>query len=55
MSKGEEAEAEPVQSSCPAYDELLEIMERATARLYLPWKRSKMAPRDIKKKKIFFS
>ncbi len=45
MSKGEEAEAEPAQSSCPAYDELLEVMERATARLYLPWKRSKMAPR----------
>ncbi len=33
MSKGEEAEAEPAQSSCPAYDELLEVMERATARL----------------------
>ncbi len=45
MSKGEEAEAEPAQSSCPAYDELLEVMERATARLYLPWKRAKMAPR----------
>ncbi len=25
MSKGEEAEAEPAQSSCPAYDELLEL------------------------------
>ncbi len=49
MSKGEEAEAEPAQSSCPAYDELLEVMERATARLYLPWKRSKMAPRGKKK------
>ncbi len=45
MSKGDEAEAEPAQSSCPAYDELLEVMERATARLYLPWKRSKMALR----------
>ncbi len=33
MSKGEEAEAEPAQSSCPAYDELLKVMERATARL----------------------
>ncbi len=31
MSEGEEAEAEPAQSSCPAYDELLEVMERATA------------------------
>ncbi len=46
MSEGEEAEAEPAQSSCPAYDELLEVMERATARLDLPWKRAKMvAPR----------
>ncbi len=35
MSEGEEAEAEPAQSSCPAYDELLEVMERATARLDL--------------------
>ncbi len=33
MSKGEEAEAEPAHSSCPAYDELLKVMERATARL----------------------
>ncbi len=46
MSEGEEAEAEPAQSSCPAYDELLEVMERATARLDLLWKRAKMvAPR----------
>ncbi len=46
MSEGEEAEAEPAQSSCPAYDELLEVMERTTARLDLPWKRAKMlAPR----------
>ncbi len=46
MSEGEEAEAEPAQSSCPAYDELLEVMERATVRLDLPWKRAKMvAPR----------
>ncbi len=52
MSKGKEAE--PAQSSCPAYDELLEVMERTTARLYLPWKRSKMAPRGKKKKKNFF-
>ncbi len=43
MSEGEEVETEPVQSSCPAYDELLEVMERATARLNLPWKRAKMA------------
>ncbi len=42
MSEGDEAEAEPDQSSCPAYDELLEVMERATARLDLPWKRAKM-------------
>ncbi len=46
MFEGDEAEAEPDQSSCPAYDELLEVMERATARLDLPWKRAKMvAPR----------
>ncbi len=33
MSEGEEVETEPSHSSCPAYDELLEIMEHATARL----------------------
>ncbi len=54
MSKGEEAEAEPAQSSCPAYDELLEVVERATARLYLQWKRAKMAPSGKKKKKKCF-
>ncbi len=27
MSKGEEAEAEPAHSSCPAYDELLKVLE----------------------------
>ncbi|KAL1258007.1 hypothetical protein QQF64_011251 [Cirrhinus molitorella] len=32
MSEGEEAEAEPSQSSCPAYEELLEVMDRATPR-----------------------
>ncbi len=42
MSEGDEAEAEPAQSFCPAYDELLEVMEHATARLDLPWKRAKM-------------
>ncbi|KAL1248949.1 hypothetical protein QQF64_022267 [Cirrhinus molitorella] len=31
MSEGEEAEAEPSQTSCPAYEELLEVMDRATA------------------------
>ena len=36
MSEGEEAEAEPSQFSCPAYVELLEVMDRATARLDLP-------------------
>ncbi|KAL1264798.1 hypothetical protein QQF64_005153 [Cirrhinus molitorella] len=30
MSEGEEAEAEPSQTSCPAYEELLEVMDRAT-------------------------
>ncbi len=43
MSEGEEAETEPSQTSCPAYEELLEVMERATARLHLPWERTKMA------------
>ncbi len=28
MFEGEEVETEPSQSSCPAYDELLEVMER---------------------------
>ncbi len=36
MSEGEKVETEPSQSSCPAYDELLEVMERATMRLDLP-------------------
>ncbi len=27
MFEGEEVETEPSQSSCPAYDELLEVME----------------------------
>ncbi|XP_016315001.1 uncharacterized protein LOC107667797 [Sinocyclocheilus anshuiensis] len=39
--ESEEAEAELSQSSCPAYAELLEVMDRATARLELPWKRAK--------------
>ncbi len=42
MSEGEEAETELSKTSCPAYEELLEIMERATARLHLPWERTKM-------------
>ncbi len=42
MSEGEEVETEHSHSSCPAYDELLEVMERATARFDLPWKRAKM-------------
>ncbi len=52
MSEGEEVETEPSQSSCPAYDELLEVMECATARLDLPWKRAKMAALRSKKIKI---
>ncbi len=51
MSEGEEVETEPSQSSCPAYDELLEVMERATARLDLQWKRAKMAALQSEKKK----
>ncbi len=42
----EEVETESSHSSCPAYAELLEVMERATARLDLPWKRvKKVVPR----------
>ncbi len=51
MSEGEKVETEPSQSSCPAYDKLLEVMERATARLDLLWKRAKMAALRSKKKK----
>ncbi len=43
MAEGEEVETELSQISCPAYKELLEIMERATVRLDLPWERTKMA------------
>ncbi len=43
MAEGEEVETEPSQISCPAYEELLEVMERATAMLDLPWERTKMA------------
>ncbi len=43
MFEGEEVETEPSQSSCPAYKKLLEVMDRATARLDLPWERIKMA------------
>ncbi len=49
MSEGEEVETEPSQTSCPAYDELLEVMECATARLDLPWKRAKMVVLRSKK------
>ncbi len=42
MSEGEAVETESSHSSCSAYDELLEVMERATARLDLAWKRAKM-------------
>ncbi|KAL0161272.1 hypothetical protein M9458_044997, partial [Cirrhinus mrigala] len=35
----EEIQSESSQTSCPAYVELLEVIERATARLDLPWKR----------------
>ncbi len=43
MAEGEEVETEPSQIACPAYEELLEVMERTTARLDLPWERTKMA------------
>ncbi len=37
MFEGEEVETELSQSSCPAYEDLLEVMEHATARLDLTW------------------
>ncbi len=37
----EEDISEPSQPVCPAYDELLEVMERATARLDLQWRHEK--------------
>ncbi len=40
--EGKDVKTEPFQSSCPAYEELLEVMECATARLDLPWERTKM-------------
>ncbi len=43
MAEGEEVETELSQISCPAYEELLEVLERATVRLDLPWERTKMA------------
>ncbi len=36
MFEGEEVETEPSRSSCPAYEELLEVIECTTARLDLP-------------------
>ncbi len=43
MAGGEEVDTELSQISCPAYEELLEVMERDTVRLDLPWERTKMA------------
>ncbi len=43
MSESEEVETELSQTSCPAYEELLDVMEHGTARLDLPWERTKMA------------
>ncbi len=43
MAEGEEVDTELSQISCPAYEELLEVMERTTVRLDLPWERTKMA------------
>ncbi len=43
MSESEDVETELSQNSCPAYEELLDVMERATARLDLPWEQTKMA------------
>ncbi|KAI2648200.1 Galectin-9 [Labeo rohita] len=41
LEEGKEVETEPSQSSCHVYAQLLEVMERATASLDLPWKRAK--------------
>ncbi len=38
MSVEDEVETEPSHSSCPAYDKLLEVMERATFSQASPWK-----------------
>ncbi len=43
MAEGEEVETKLSQISCPAYEELLEVMKHATARLDLPWEQTKMA------------
>ncbi len=43
MAEGDEVDNELSQISCPAYEELLEVMECATVRLDLPWEWSKMA------------
>ncbi len=43
MSESEEVETELSQTSSPACKELLDVMEHATARLDLPWERTKMA------------
>ncbi len=43
MAEGEEVETKLSQISCPAYEEPLEVMERTTVRLDLPWEQTKMA------------
>ncbi len=48
MSEGEEAETEISQTSCPAYEELLEVMKHATARVHLPWERTQMAASQLR-------
>ncbi len=40
-NEGEEDISEPSQLVCPAYEELLKVMERATARLDLQWRHEK--------------
>ncbi len=41
VDEDEEDISEPSKPVCPAYDELLEVMERATARLDLQWRHEK--------------
>ncbi len=47
MFEGEDVETEPSQSSCPAYEELLEVMEHTTVKLDLSWEWTKMGHRGV--------
>ncbi len=56
MFEGEEVDTELSQSSCPAYEELLKVIEQATARLDLPWKQTKIvAPQGVSMSSTFLA